>query len=84
MHIKINRCVIIFVMIAAVFAGCRSGQTGTATPSLSPALTELPGNPNCPGLQTSPTPDFLKYAFPISKDPNRRYLFYLHGKIIED
>jgi hypothetical protein len=84
MHNRINRCVIILFMIAAVLAGCRSGQTGTATPSLSPAPAELPGNPIAPGLQPSPTPDFSKYGFPISIDPNRRYLLYLHGKIIED
>jgi hypothetical protein len=84
MHIRINRYEFIFVMIAAVLAGCRSGQTGMATPSLSPTLTELPGKPNAPGLQPSPTPDFSKYTFPISIDPNQKYLFYLHGKIIED
>jgi hypothetical protein len=71
-------------MIAAVLAGCKSGQTGMATQRFPPVPTELPGNPNAPGLQLSPTPDFSKYAFPISIDPNQRYLFYLHGKIIED
>jgi hypothetical protein len=84
MHIRLNHCLIIFFMIAAVLSGCKSGQTEIATQSLPPVPTELPGNPISPGPQPSPTPNFSKYAFPISIDPNQRYLFYLHGKIIED
>ena len=84
MHICMNRCVIIFSIISAVLAGCRSGQTGLATLSLPPAPTNLPVNPIAPGLQSSLTPDYSKFVFPISLDPNQRYLFYLHGKIIED
>jgi len=84
MYIRLNHYVIIYFMIAAILAGCKSGQTGMATQSLPPVPTELPGNPISPGLQPSPTPDFSKYAFPILIDSNQRYLFFLHGKIIED
>lgn len=34
--------------------------------------------------QSSPAPMLTSYAFPISIDLSTRYLFYLHGKIIED
>jgi hypothetical protein len=30
------------------------------------------------------TPDLDNYAFPVEIDPHQRYLFYIHGKIIED
>lgn len=52
-----------------------------------------PEKPNTPPLpQTStitqnppvPTKSLSNYAFPASIDPSQRYLFYLHGKIIED
>jgi hypothetical protein len=34
--------------------------------------------------QRSPTPGLSGYAFPDSIDAAKQYLFYLHGKIIED
>ena len=34
--------------------------------------------------QPSSTPDISRYAFPKSIDSTKQYLFYLHGKIIED
>ncbi len=35
------------------------------------------------GCKSAP-PDIATYKFPTSIDPARRYLFYLHGRIIED
>ena len=29
-------------------------------------------------------PELSAYAFPVSIDPAKQYLFYFHGKIIED
>ncbi len=52
----------------------------TAVPVLlmdTPAATETP-------IQATPTSALSAYAFPASIDPQARYLFYLHGKIIED
>ena len=34
--------------------------------------------------QPAATPDLAAYAFPARIDPAAKYLFYLHGKIIED
>ena len=40
--------------------------------------------PAATASQHSPTPDLSRYAFPDRIDPAKQYLFYLHGKIIED
>jgi hypothetical protein len=48
-----------------------------ALPTQSPAATDPP-------TQATPTSALSAYAFPASIDPQARYLFYLHGKIIED
>jgi hypothetical protein len=64
---------ITLVLVAAFMAGCGSNQKATALPeSLSTAR------------QSSAGFDASRYAFPVSVDPTRHYLFYLHGKIIED
>ncbi len=59
------------VLIVLFLAGC---QNNTPTPSVTSTA--------------SPTSDsslFLTmYVFPASIDPEKRYMFYLHGKIIED
>ena len=34
--------------------------------------------------ETSPVAGLSAYAFPISIDPSSQYMFYLHGKIVED
>jgi hypothetical protein len=35
-------------------------------------------------VEPAATPDLAAYAFPALIDPQAKYLFYLHGKIIED
>jgi len=40
--------------------------------------------PVLPTQSPTPTSALSAYAFPASIDPQERYLFYLHGKIIED
>jgi hypothetical protein len=54
-----------------------SEMVATALPTQSPAATETP-------IQATPTSALSGYAFPASIDPQARYLFYLHGKLIED
>jgi hypothetical protein len=67
-----RRQAIILVLVAAFIAGCGSDQKATPLPeSLSTA------NP-------SSSFDSTQYAFPEGFDPTKHYLFYLHGKIIED
>jgi hypothetical protein len=85
-----------FRQIATIFlftfslAGCNSAL-GETIASPSPAISEtppiLPGNSITPTVvpdSISPTPDLSDFAFPNSIDVTKRYMFYLHGKIIED
>jgi len=44
----------------------------------------VPPNPSTVTTQPSVTPGTEGYDFPESIDPSRLYLFYLHGRIIED
>ena len=64
--------VVILVLVAPLLTECRSDNIPEAviTPAVSPV---------------SDSSLFLsQYFFPTSIDPAKRYLFYLHGKIIED
>ena len=47
-----------------------------------PQASSIPPTSIAP--QMSPTFDMSKYSFPESVDSTKHYLFYLHGKIIED
>jgi hypothetical protein len=47
-----------------------------------PQASSTPPTPAAP--QPSPAFDISKYSFPESVDATKHYLFYLHGKIIED
>jgi hypothetical protein len=51
--------------------------TATGTPSPVPPLTTV-------APQASSPSELTKYEFPNSIEPSDQYLFYLHGKIIED
>jgi hypothetical protein len=52
-----------------------------ATPLLSPTSTSLPSTT---AAQRPPAPGLADYTFPGSIDAAKQYLFYLHGKIVED
>ena len=81
---KHDRQTIIFFLIAFFIAGCGINQN--ATPTLEtdsiPQASSVPSTSVAP--QMSPTFDMSKYSFPESVDSTKYYLFYLHGKIIED
>ena len=53
--------------------------TATEIPSPSPAPTSNTASP-----KRSHPSEFSDYEFPDSIEPAKQYLFYLHGKIIED
>ena len=65
------------ILMTVFLAGCRSvAPTSFGNKTISVTSTALP---------TSDSSLFLtQYAFPTSIDPTKRYMFYLHGKIIED
>jgi hypothetical protein len=69
-----NLITILAILLAAVsLISC----TSTAdAPSVPKPTTSLP--------TPSPLSKQVDYRFPDTIDPNKRYLFYLHGKIIED
>jgi hypothetical protein len=64
-------------------AGCSSPQRAT---SISESILVTPTSSIIPTStsQQSPALDISSYAFPNSIDPAKQYLFYLHGKIVED
>jgi hypothetical protein len=87
MACKITAILILFVSSTAGCAGFQSPPPGSPTPAESGSAAVLPTNTLTPAVapdQTTPTPGLSDYAFPVSIDPAARYLFYLHGKIIED
>jgi hypothetical protein len=75
---------------ALTLAGCGPGPA-QAVPASAVAVTEphapstpTPANPPTVVPQPSAASQITGYEFPAAIDPGSRYLFYLHGKIIED
>jgi hypothetical protein len=83
-----NKLIIPFILLAAFTSGCTTNRakqvptlTYTSTLPVAPTNTSVPNT--IPPKMTE-TPSLSRYEFPESIDPSRRYMFYLHGKIIED
>ena len=77
-------------LIGSALAGC-SGAVSEIEPApaptgISPALAATSSPVAALTASPPPTPDPIatKYGFPAEFEPGARYLFYLHGKIIED
>ena len=70
----------LFFILAVTLAGCAGSLSSTKPP---PAVLTAAPAPTA-SQQSSPTHQPVSYAFPASIDLAQRYLFYLHGKIIED
>jgi hypothetical protein len=69
-----KRSSIVIIIVIAWLVACQVTEEG-----LMPTLTPIP--------TASPTPteiDLDGYEFPNSIDPTKQYMFYLHGKILED
>jgi hypothetical protein len=87
---KIYRQLAIIILFTSFIAGCTSVQSETpktSTPAISGITPILPTSSIVPTVipdQPSPTLDLSDYAFPDSINSAKQYLFYLHGKIIED
>ena len=81
---------LIIALLAIVLVSCMPEATATPaeTPMPTATLTSIPPTnsivPTSTSQQPSPTPYISRYAFPKSVDPAKRYLFYIHGRIIED
>ena len=66
--------VVLIILVISFLVGCQKAEEGllptsTPPPEASPTLT---------GTEQE------GYEFPKSIDPTKRYMFYLHGKILED
>jgi hypothetical protein len=86
----IKRELYLIILLTISISGCAKDLNPTLSPTtlavnatFFPQPTRTP-TPVINPLLPSPTPDLSVYAFPASLDPARRYLLYLHGKIIED
>jgi predicted esterase len=67
--------------VGLFWVGCEAAKI--ATPSSTAQPTGTPA-PNLTVASSSATAELLAYRFPVAIDPAQNYLFYLHGKIIED
>jgi len=82
--------VVLLGLIGSALAGC-SGAASEIEPAPAPTrvgavLAATSSTVAAHTVSPPPTPDPIasKYGFPAEIDPAARYLFYLHGKIIED
>jgi len=73
----------ILILVTVSLPGCTRPPVETVSPSTLSVSTSTPSNKTAVP-QPSHTPELKPYEFPDSIDPARQYLFYLHGKIIED
>ena len=80
--------VVIFILVIFLLIGCQKAEEGlmqTQTPTDEDVVTIIPIT--TPTLEASPTSTEIErkgHEFPNFIDPSKRYIIYLHGKIIED
>jgi hypothetical protein len=75
---------VIFLLIASFIPGCGNAAVVPSTSIITATSYPSPIVPTATIVPQSPTYDLSTYAFPDSIDPTKQYMFYLHGKIIED
>ena len=80
--------VVTIILVISFLVGCQKAEEGlipTLTPTAELAKTIIPTITPTPKASPTPTKNELEgYEFPNSIDPTKRYIFYLHGKILED
>jgi hypothetical protein len=81
---------VLLILAGSTLSGCRAAAV-EGSPEPSPAISHeapspTPSAAEAPTVSTQPTSDPMaeRYGFPAQIDPAARYLFYLHGKIVED
>jgi hypothetical protein len=82
----VHRQTVVFILIACSLVACASGPMETVATSIPTRAEPTPvlPTPNVTMPQPSRTPKLTDYGFPDQIDPAKQYLFYLHGRIIED
>jgi hypothetical protein len=78
------RQTIILFLIVNFIAGCGNTQNQTLISLTTPLPPTSSIVPTSTLEQRSPSHDLSDYAFPDLIDATQQYMFYLHGKIIED
>jgi hypothetical protein len=78
------RQILLLLFVSFILTGC--GQSESMAISTPAVTVEVPMPTATPLPSITPTAlsKLSVYAFPDSIDPAAKYLFYLHGKIIED
>ena len=74
------RWLIFFLLLA----GCKPTSTTAPIPATATQLMPTSTLVATPLASSTPMDELAAYAFPKSIDPAKQYLFYLHGKIVED
>jgi hypothetical protein len=82
----------VFLLIGASIAGCDNAATpvdqvpapASTSPAPTPTPTTTPIAETGVSRQSPAAPTASSFGFPAEIDPGKRYLIYLHGKIIED
>jgi hypothetical protein len=77
----------ILISLFAMFIMTGCGQTKPAIPpgpTMVATSTSMPTETLSPSLTPANISELPAYDFPVSIDPSKQYLFYLHGKIVED
>jgi hypothetical protein len=81
---------VILALIGSSMASCSGSapqeyqESTQAIASPVPIATMKPTPPAVESPQPTPTTSSDSYGFPTEVDPTNKYMFYLHGKIIED
>jgi hypothetical protein len=78
------------ILVACIAGSCtaavdRAGQSPAPATEISTIVpSTLVPAASASAAPSSPTPGLSGFTFPTNIEPTARYLFYLHGKIIED
>ena len=80
---RVHQEIVILILITSSFFGCTKAPIGT-TPTTTPISVTRPPITNTAIPPSTFTPELISYEFPDSIDPAKPYMFYLHGKILED
>ena len=67
-----------------VLVGCVTAEPGMTPMPVIVSETPVPGATPLPSVAPTVISELSAYAFPASIDPSKQYLFYLHGRIVED
>lgn len=85
MFCKTTKRAALLLLLATITTACSDSHDATPDSFLPAVKTqEATARPVSTVQQPSPAAEMSAFAFPGQIDPTKRYLFYLHGRIIED